>query len=63
MNLYFSSESFGMNDEFEENKPARKGKKSFKAKKKRGGEDFDRVFGNNKKRNKPRRGGKDKDAY
>jgi len=48
-------ENFG-NDGFS----SRRGKKSFKKKK---GEDFEKGFGNNKKKNKPKRGNRDYDDY
>ena len=38
----------------------RKGKKNFKKKR---GEEYEKGFGNNKKRNKPKRGNKDYDDY
>jgi len=48
-------EDFG-NNEFS----SKKGKNSFK---KRKGEDFERGFGNNRKRNKPKRGNRGYEDY
>jgi hypothetical protein len=60
----FNGNDFNMSEDdyqYGGNFSSRKGKKSFK--KKKTNDDFERGFGNNKKRNKPKRGNKDYDDY
>lgn len=62
--MYFNGDDFRMSDDdyqYGSNHSGRKGKKSFKKRKK--SEDFQKGFGNNKKRNKPKRGNQDFESY
>jgi hypothetical protein len=58
--MAFYRENFSDYEDFNHDFSSRKGKKNFK---KRKGEDFERGFGNNKKKNKPKRGNRDYDDY